>query len=202
MKYWVWELKKDKCSQKRNATNAIHQCVIQLHLAMLLKGMYSFEGADMTFDQCVWSCIALLPPCMILNVTDGTFFLHGDKEEVHLPCTLNVKQIAFAPRGLWLWTSTAAGAGRAHVQICGRPCRASAGYPGSTVLLRCTPAGCGQPARNPPPPEPGSSHSAEDKSQRRACGQSLNLPFCYYDWLLQILHCFLKFFIYGWLFNW
>lgn len=50
---------------------------------MLLKGMYGFEGADMTFDQCVWSCIALLPPCMILNVTDGTFFLRRPST-VHL----------------------------------------------------------------------------------------------------------------------
>lgn len=34
---------------------------------------------------------------MILNMSDGTLFLYRDKGEVYPLCTLNVRQIAFAP---------------------------------------------------------------------------------------------------------
>lgn len=33
----------------------------------------------------------------MLNMSDEAFFLYGDKGEVHPLCTLNVRQIAFAP---------------------------------------------------------------------------------------------------------
>lgn len=85
-----------KCSQGRYiafATNAIYQYVKEQHHVMLLQAIYSFVRDGMTFDQCVWPCITLLPP----HVSDEAFFLCGDKGAVHPLCTLNVGQIAFAP---------------------------------------------------------------------------------------------------------
>lgn len=70
---------------------------MQLYHVMLLQAIYSFVRDGMTLDQCVWPRIILLPPLMILNMSDGAFFLYRDKGEVYPLCTLNVRQIAFAP---------------------------------------------------------------------------------------------------------
>lgn len=99
-------------------------------------------------------------------------FLYEDKGEVHPLCTLNVRQIAFAPLSpLALKAAVAVVMGaamrRVHVRLCGRRCRASAGCPESTVLLRYRPAGCGRPARNPLRPERGSSHSARNTQRMK-----------------------------------
>lgn len=63
-----------------------------------------------------------------------------------------------------------------HIQLCGRRCRAFAGCPESIVLLRCRPAGCGRPARNPLRPERGSSHSATNTQKEAVSASARWLP--------------------------
>ena len=100
MKYWLKKLVKKMFPRQMYslfATNAIYQYVTQPHHVMILQAIYSFVRDGTTFDQCVWPCITLLPPHVILNMKDEAFSLYGDKGEVHPLCTLSVRQIAFGP---------------------------------------------------------------------------------------------------------
>lgn len=60
--------------------------------------------------------------------------------------------------------------GCTHWPPCGRLCTGSEGSPGSTVLLRCTRAGCDPPARTAPPPGSWSSHSAAAQKDMQGWG--------------------------------
>lgn len=129
-----------------------------------LLAINSFVRDGETFDLCVWACVTVLAQNMIPKMS---FFLFRGlglgPHTVDLECyTLLLKPVTFkvVPWSLlvrwWmLWG--------VDLQLCGRRCRVSAGCRANTVLLRCRPAGCGRPAKNPLPPGPGSSRSARHK---------------------------------------
>lgn len=100
---------------------------------------------------------------------------------MHLKCRTNCF-CPLSPPALKAGVAVVTGAAvrTVHVRICGRRCRASAGCPESTVLLRCRPAGCGRPARNPLRPERGSSRSARGTNRiKRWASQYTDYPWMF-----------------------